>query len=98
MPTLIEVGARVINVAFMIMSERIGAAPDLSSEVEVTMAPGVSFKLSGDDARRWISILRGLVPAAARDSRAPAGPVDPQSVPRVTRARRKGRAAEKRIQ
>lgn len=60
-PPLIEVGLRTINVMFLIQSEKVGS-PDPASEVEISLFPGARFRLTGDDAREWVSLLSRFVP------------------------------------
>lgn len=61
-PTLIEVGQRIINVAYLIMAERISEPEDVQA-LEVNFESGLRFRLRGGDAEAFLGHLRSFLPA-----------------------------------
>lgn len=60
-PTLFEVGQRIINVAYLIMAERI-TEPDNCLALEVNLESGLRFRLRGGDAEAFLDHLRSFLP------------------------------------
>jgi hypothetical protein len=63
-PTLIEVGQRIINVAYLIMAEKISEPGDVEA-LEVNLESGLRFRLRGGDATMFLGHLRSFVPTAS---------------------------------
>lgn len=60
LPQLVEVGSRVINVCYLIMSEKI-ANPDSSHGVLIHLESGLRVSLGGDEASQWLRALAALI-------------------------------------
>lgn len=59
-PSLIEIGTRVINACYLIMHDQTGK-PDPSAEVDLYLESGIRVHLSGDEARLWLRRIRNFI-------------------------------------